>query len=161
MAVGEVILVKPGEKVPLDGEVIEGVSTVDTSALTGEAVPRTVRVGETVLAGMINGHGLLTVRVTKPFSESSVARILHLVEGRGAEGASGTIYLVFAGNIRPLLWHRCNHCPLPPLFLPGATLPNGSTGRWYCWSFRPCLDDFHPFELFWWYQYGLPGGMFW
>lgn len=137
VAVGEVILVKPGEKVPLDGEVIEGVSTVDTSALTGEAVPRTVRVGETVLAGMINGHGLLTVRVTKPFSESSVARILHLVEKAGSgrrRWNNLSPYLPII--IRPLLWASLR--PLPfcrRSFCLGQPFPNGSTGRWYCWSF--------------------------
>ncbi len=123
VAVGEVILVKPGEKVPLDGEVIEGVSTVDTSALTGEAVPRTVRVGETVLAGMINGHGLLTVRVTKPFSESSVARILHLVEKAGERKAPVEQFItVFAHYYTPIVVGIAAAIALlPPLFLPGAT----------------------------------------
>ena len=102
---------------------IEGVSTVDTSALTGEAVPRTVRVGETVLAGMINGHGLLTVRVTKPFSESSVARILHLVEKAGERKAPVEQFItVFAHYYTPIVVGIAAAIALlPPLFLPGAT----------------------------------------
>jgi cation transport ATPase len=80
VAVGDIILIHPGEKVPLDGEVIEGQAQMDTAALTGESLPRAVVVGETVLAGMINQSGSLTVRVTKPFGELSVARILELVE---------------------------------------------------------------------------------
>jgi Zn2+/Cd2+-exporting ATPase len=80
VAIGELILVKPGERVPLDGEVVEGVSFVDTSALTGESVPRSVRAGESVLAGMINTQGLIKVKVTRSFGESSVTKILELVE---------------------------------------------------------------------------------
>lgn len=80
VSVGEVIQVRPGEKVPLDGEVLSGISQLDTSALTGESVPRGVAPGDTVLAGMINQSGVLTLRVTKPFGESSIAKILDLVE---------------------------------------------------------------------------------
>ena len=87
VAVGSMIVIKPGEKVPLDGEVIEGSTLVDTSALTGEPVPRSVGPGGKVLAGMINRTGSLTVKVTKKFSESSVARILELVESAGARKA--------------------------------------------------------------------------
>lgn len=78
--VGDTIVVRPGEKVPLDGEVIEGDSMLDTSALTGESVPRGIHPGDTALAGCVNSHGLLTVRVTKTFGESSVSKILELVE---------------------------------------------------------------------------------
>ena len=80
VAVGDTIVVKPGERVPLDGLVLEGRSTLDTAALTGESVPREVQPGDTVLSGCINQRGLLRLRVTKPFSESTVARILDLVE---------------------------------------------------------------------------------
>ena len=80
VAVGDTIVVKPGERVPLDGLVLEGSSTLDTAALTGESVPREVQPGDTVLSGCINQRGLLRLRVTKPFSESTVARILDLVE---------------------------------------------------------------------------------
>ncbi len=81
---GQVIVVKPGERVPLDGEVLEGSSFVDTSALTGEPAPRRVGRGESVLAGMLNADGVLVVRVTKPYGESSAVRILKLVEGAAA-----------------------------------------------------------------------------
>ncbi|HHY39032.1 MAG TPA: cadmium-translocating P-type ATPase [Clostridia bacterium] len=84
---GQTIIVRPGEKVPLDGEVVSGVSFMDTSALTGESVPRKAEAGGTVLAGMINGEGVLTIKATKPFAESSVARILDLVEGAAAHKA--------------------------------------------------------------------------
>src|SRR3972149_4254472 len=77
--VGENIIVKTGEKIPLDGEIIEGNSFVETSALTGESVPRKVREKDIVLAGMINQSGLLTIKVTKLFSESSISKILVLV----------------------------------------------------------------------------------
>ena len=80
VAVGDTIVVKPGERVPLDGLVLEGCSTLDTAALTGESVPREIQPGDTVLSGCINQRGLLRLRVTKPFSESTVARILDLVE---------------------------------------------------------------------------------
>lgn len=85
--VGDTILVKPGEKVPLDGEILDGNSQVDTSALTGESVPRTVGVGETVLAGMINQSGVLTIKVMKLFGESSIARILDLVQNASSKKA--------------------------------------------------------------------------
>ncbi|NJE61175.1 heavy metal translocating P-type ATPase [Thermococcus sp. 21S7] len=87
LKVGDAILVKPGEKVPVDGVIIEGESTVDTSALTGESVPRTVREGEEILSGMVNLSGLLKVRVTKELSESTISRILELVENAGARKA--------------------------------------------------------------------------
>lgn len=80
VGVGELIVVKPGEKVPLDGEIVEGNSTFDTSALTGESLPKEVMVGESVLSGFINKTGLITVKVTKNFSESTVSKILDLVQ---------------------------------------------------------------------------------
>jgi Cd2+/Zn2+-exporting ATPase len=81
--VGDLIVVRPGEKIPLDGVVIEGSSVVDTSALTGESEPRSVGEGEEVLSGMVNMSGLLTIKVAKPFSDSTVSRILQLVEEAG------------------------------------------------------------------------------
>jgi len=85
--VGQHILVQPGERVPLDGEVLKGSSYVDTSALTGEAVPRKVGVGDVVLSGMINSSGVLTVCVTRSYAESSVQKILDLVENASAHKA--------------------------------------------------------------------------
>jgi len=78
--IGDIIIVRPGEKVPLDGEVIGGQSMVDTSALTGESVPRGVRVGDSVYGGVVNQHGLLRISVSRPFGESSLAKILDLVQ---------------------------------------------------------------------------------
>ena len=80
VSVGDIILVRPGERVPLDGEVIEGTSSVDTSALTGESLPREWTVGSAALAGCVNQNGLLKIRVTKPYGDSSVSRIMALVE---------------------------------------------------------------------------------
>ena len=85
--VGDIIVIKPGEKVPLDGIVLEGVSVLDTSALTGEAMPKKVEKGDQILSGMINKTGLLTVRVTKTFGESTVSKILELVENASSKKA--------------------------------------------------------------------------
>ncbi len=102
--VGDTIIIKPGEKVPLDGEVIAGNSQVDTSALTGESVPRTVNVGETVLAGTINQTGVLTVTVTKLFGESSIARILDLVENASSKKAETEKFITkFARGYTPIV----------------------------------------------------------
>lgn len=104
VSVGDLILVRPGEKVPLDGEVLAGKSLVDTSALTGESVPRTVDGGDTVLAGMINQAGALTVRVTKPFAASSIARILELVENASSKKAATEKFITrFARYYTPVV----------------------------------------------------------
>ncbi|EKB0687384.1 cadmium-translocating P-type ATPase [Enterococcus faecalis] len=85
--IGQQILVKPGEKVPLDGQIIDGSSMVDTSALTGESVPRTVKVGDEILGGFINKNGALTINVTKKFGDSTVSKILDLVENASSKKA--------------------------------------------------------------------------
>jgi len=85
--IGDVILVKPGEKIPLDGVVIEGASMVDTSALTGESVPREVLHDNEVLAGFVNKNGLLTIRVTKEFGQSTVSKILDMIQNSSAKKA--------------------------------------------------------------------------
>lgn len=123
VSVGDVILVRPGEKVPLDGEILEGKSQVDTSALTGESVPRTVAVGETVLAGMINQSGVLTVRVTKPFNESSISRILELVENASSKKADTEKFITrFARYYTPMVVVLSLAVAiLPPLLITGAT----------------------------------------
>ncbi len=121
--VGDTIIVKPGEKVPLDGEIIEGNSQVDTSALTGESVPRSVNVGEIVLAGTINQTGLLTVTVTKLFGESSIARILDLVENASSKKAETEKFITkFARRYTPIVVILSLLVALiPPLVIPGAT----------------------------------------
>lgn len=83
--IGENIIVKPGEKVPLDGIIVEGNSMIDTSALTGESVPRKVSIGEEILSGCINQNGVLTIKVTKEFAESTVSKILDLVENASSK----------------------------------------------------------------------------
>lgn len=85
--VGDIIVVKPGEKIPLDGTVLEGESMLDTKALTGESVPRQARPGDEALSGCINQSGVLRIRVTKTFGESTVSKILHLVENAAAKKA--------------------------------------------------------------------------
>ena len=85
--VGQIIIVRPGEKVPLDGEVVKGTSFVDTSALTGESVPRKIEAGDNILSGMVNSSGVLTVKVTRPYAESSVQKILDLVENASSRKA--------------------------------------------------------------------------
>tara|TARA_A100001015_G_scaffold306454_1_gene400751 strand:+ start:4042 stop:5094 length:1053 start_codon:yes stop_codon:yes gene_type:complete len=87
ITVGQRIAIRPGERVPLDGKVLEGKSKLDTSALTGESIPRSIKPGDAILAGMINTHGLLIVEVTKAFAESSVNRILKMVESAGDKKA--------------------------------------------------------------------------
>jgi len=85
--IADLILVKPGEKIPLDGEIVEGESFLDTTALTGESIPRKASVGDTVLSGVVNKNGVLTIRVTKPFGESTVSKILNLVENASSKKA--------------------------------------------------------------------------
>ncbi len=123
VAVGDIILVKPGEKIPLDGEIIDGNSQIDTSALTGESVPRTVKVGETVLAGTINQTGVLTVEVTKVFGESSISRILELVENARSKKAETEKFISkFASYYTPfVVFASLAVALIPPLLISGAT----------------------------------------
>jgi len=121
--IGQIIIIKPGEKVPLDGEIIDGTSFVDTSALTGESVPRKVETGEKILSGMINGQGLLTVMVSKPFKDSSVARILELVEKASERKAPTEQFITkFANIYTPIVVGAAALIAIiPPLLIPGAT----------------------------------------
>ena len=121
--VGQVIVVRPGERVPLDGEVTQGTSFVDTSALTGESVPRRVEVGENVLAGSVNGQGLLEVKVTKPLSESSISKILDLIRNAASRKAPTEQFITtFARYYTPVaVFGALAVAVIPPLLLPGAT----------------------------------------
>ena len=112
VAVGAVIVVKPGERVPLDGTVLEGSSTLDTAALTGESLPRSVRPGDDVISGCVNLTGLLRVTVTKPCEESTVSKILELVENASEQESPS------ASSSSPAL--------------PGITPPAWCTPRWRC-----------------------------
>lgn len=121
--VGDVIVVKPGERVPLDGAIVDGVSLVDTSALTGESVPRSVRMGDPVLAGVINQTGLLTIEVRKRFGESSIARILDLVENASSKKAATEKFITrFARIYTPIVVMLSLAVALvPPLLIPGES----------------------------------------
>lgn len=85
--IGDYIIIKPGEKVPLDGVVVEGSSTLDTSNITGESVPRSISIGDNIISGVVNNHGLLKVEVTKEFGESTIVKILDLVENASSKKA--------------------------------------------------------------------------
>ncbi|OKH50280.1 cadmium-translocating P-type ATPase [Calothrix sp. HK-06] len=121
--VGDIIIVKPGEKIPLDGEILEGNSQIDTSALTGESVPRTVKVGETVLAGMINQTGVINIKVTKLFGESSISKVLDLVQNASSKKAETQKFITkFARIYTPfVVFGSLAVAILPPLFILGAT----------------------------------------
>ena len=121
--IGDIILVKPGEKIPLDGEILDGNSMVDTAALTGESMPRSLGLGDTVLAGMINQSGLLTIRVTKLFGESSISRILDLVQNASSKKAQSEKFITqFARQYTPIVVILSLAVALiPPLVIPGAT----------------------------------------
>lgn len=101
---GEFILVKPGEKIPLDGEVVEGTSQIDTSVLTGEPVPVLAKLGDTVMAGAISKTGALTIKVTRPFNESSIAKVMDLVENATARKAKTEKFITtFARYYTPVV----------------------------------------------------------
>ncbi len=119
VAVGDIILVKPGERIPLDGDVVEGTSTLDTAALTGESLPRSVGPGESVVSGCVNLSGLLRVEVTKPFEESTVAKILDLVENASAKKAKAENFITkFARYYTPaVVLAAVVLAVLPPLAL--------------------------------------------
>jgi len=123
VAIGATIVVRPGERVPLDGEIISGDSMVDTAALTGEAVPRGVHTGDTILAGFVNQGGLLRVRVTRRFGESSVSRILELVQNATARKARTEKFItVFARYYTPaVVAGAVAVAVIPPLVVAGAT----------------------------------------
>jgi len=104
VTVGAELIVRPGEKIPLDGEVINGNSLVDSSALTGESRPQNIQSGDSVLGGMINQTGLLTIRVTRLFGESSIARILELVQNAGSRKAKTEKFITkFARVYSPIV----------------------------------------------------------
>ena len=122
VAMGDVIVVKPGERVPLDGEVLEGRSLLDTSALTGESVPRQAAAGDTVISGCINQTGLLRVRVSRPYGESTVAKILELTENAGSKKAKAENFITkFARYYTPVVViGAALLAVLPPLILGGG-----------------------------------------
>ena len=120
--IGDYIVVKPGEKVPLDGIVVEGNSMVDTSALTGESILRTVNKGDDLLSGFINKNSLLTVQVTKDFSESTVSKILDMVENASSKKSKTENFIsVFSRYYTPIVVLLAALIAiLPPIFMEGA-----------------------------------------
>lgn len=125
VGIGDIIIIKPGEIVPLDGKVLEGQSMVDTSAMTGESVPREAVPGSEILAGFINKSGLLTIEVTKEFGQSTVARILDLVENASAKKAPTENFITrFARYYTPVVvFAALAVAVLPPLFTGAAFTP--------------------------------------
>ncbi|MBQ7702986.1 MAG: heavy metal translocating P-type ATPase, partial [Firmicutes bacterium] len=102
--IGSIILVSPGEKVPIDGVVVEGSSSLNTSALTGESVPRSVNVGDEIISGCINLNGLLRIRTTREFGESTVSRILDLVENASSRKSRSENFITkFAKYYTPIV----------------------------------------------------------
>lgn len=121
--IGDIIVIKPGERVPLDGKVIEGNSTVDTSALTGESVPREVEVGHEILSGCININGVITAEVTKEYGESTVSKILDLVENASSKKSQSEQFITkFARYYTPIVVIIAVFlATIPPLVIDGAT----------------------------------------
>lgn len=128
VAVGEVIVIRPGEKVPLDGVVIEGASALNTAALTGESAPRDVAAGGELLSGCVNLTGLLKARVTKEFGQSTVVKILDLVENAAAKKAKAENFITrFAKYYTPAVVFAA---------LALAVIPSLFTGDWSVWVHR-------------------------
>ena len=131
VAVGEIIEVRPGEKIPLDGVVLEGSSALDTAALTGESVPRDTKVGDEVLSGCVSLTGVLRLRVTKPFSQSTVAKILDLVENASSKKAKAENFITrFARYYTPAV-------VIGAVAL--AIIPSLITGQWSVWVGRALM----------------------
>ena len=122
VAVGEIIVVKPGEKIPLDGIVVDGESMLDTKALTGESVPRSIRKGDEALSGCVNQSGLLTLKITKSFGESTVSKITDLVENASARKAPTENFITtFARYYTPVVVGMAAVLAIiPPLVLGGG-----------------------------------------
>ena len=124
LSIGDKIIVKPGEKVPLDGIVEKGESLLDTSALTGESIPRKIEVNETILSGCINKTGILTIKVTKKFGESTASKILDLVENASNKKAKAENFITkFAKYYTPIVVILALALAfLPPLFIKNLTV---------------------------------------
>lgn len=134
VAVDSVIIVQPGEKVPIDGVVIEGSSTLNTSALTGESVPRDVALGDEIISGCVNLTGLLKIRTTKEFGESTVSKILDLVENSSMKKAKTENFIArFARVYTPAV---CIAAVVLAVFPPVILMCMGQPGRWGEWVMR-------------------------
>ncbi len=131
VGVGDAILIQPGERIPLDGLVLEGSSAVDTAALTGESLPRDVEPGDDVVSGCINQSGVLRVQVTRPFGESTVSKILDLVENASSKKAKAENFITrFAKYYTPAV-------VIGAVLL--AVIPSLLTGAWSAWIHRALI----------------------
>ncbi|MBQ7776214.1 MAG: cadmium-translocating P-type ATPase [Lachnospiraceae bacterium] len=135
VAIGTVIWVKPGERIPIDGEVVEGASTLNTSALTGESLPREVTIGDKVISGCVNLSGLLKIQTTKEFGESTVSKILELVENSSMRKSKSENFITkFAHYYTPAVCYAALALAiLPPLF---NMLVLGNSAQWGTWVTR-------------------------
>lgn len=135
VGIGSIIVVQPGEKVPLDGIVVEGSSSLNTSALTGESLPRDVRQGEEVISGCINMTGVLKVRTTKQFEESTVSKILELVENSGSRKSKSEHFISkFAKVYTPAVCYGALALALLPPVIEMVFL--GQAAQWGVWIYR-------------------------
>lgn len=138
VAVGTTIVVKPGEKIPIDGVIIEGTTTLNTSALTGESLPRDAEVGDTVISGCINMTGLLKIRTTKEFGDSTVSKILDLVENSSSKKSRSENFITkFARYYTPVVCYGALALAvLPPLFLVMVWHQASTAALWGDWIYR-------------------------
>ena len=134
VAVGSVIVVQPGEKVPLDGVIIDGASTLNTSALTGESLPRDAKTGDEIISGCINMTGVLKVRTTKEFGASTVSKILELVENSSSRKSRSEDFIAkFARIYTPAVCYSALALAVIP---PVVRLLTGSSAEWEQWIYR-------------------------
>ena len=134
VAVGSVIVVQPGEKVPLDGVIIDGTSTLNTSALTGESLPRDAKTGDEIISGCINMTGVLKIRTTKEFGESTVSKILELVENSSSRKSRSEDFIAkFARIYTPTVCYSALALAVLP---PVVRLVMGLTSEWEQWMYR-------------------------
>lgn len=132
--IGTVIVVKPGEKVPIDGEVVEGTSTLNTSALTGESLPREVKAGDEVISGCVNMSGVLKIKTTKPFGDSTVSKILELVENSSMKKSRSENFITrFAKYYTPAV---CIGALALAVLPPVINIIIGNPAAWSKWVIR-------------------------
>lgn len=132
--IGSIIIVNPGEKIPIDGVIIEGHTSLDTSALTGESVPRSVREGDEVISGCINSSGMIKIKTTKEFGESTVSKILDLVENSSLKKAKAENFISkFARFYTPIVCYSALALAVLP---PVARIIFGYSPNWSSWVFR-------------------------
>ncbi len=130
---GDLLIIKPGEKIPADGVIIEGISHLDTSPLTGESYPRKVQKGDEILSGMINGNAVLKIRVSKDYENSTAMKIMHLIEeASDKKGKTEKFITKFSHYYTPIVvFSAIAMAIIPPLFIPGAS--------WQTWFYQSLI----------------------